>query len=374
VLDWVAVAELAQRHQLVPLLFHHLAGLPAGTVPGGTLDLMRAGHAVAVADGLRLTGELRSIVALLEGGGVPCIPFKGPLLALEVYGDPALRSFADLDVMVRRSDARRAAELLAGRGYRFYDDLTPRQAAELLRRGADWMLYREADDVTVELHWRFHPLSFACALEPDELWARTRTVCLGTTEVRTLARDDLLLVLCVHGTRHRWERLEWLCGVAELLRLGGFDWSHVMARAERLHVTRMLSLGVLLARGLLDAPVPAAVLRALPSRTVVAELARQVERRLFEPEPATESASHRMARLGFELRAKDRLSDRLRYLYRSLVWQTHAEWRDLPLDDRFFPLYLVLRPLRLAFRHGAARRLLRRRAGDTGYRADGGEQ
>ena len=62
-----------------------------------------------------------------ENHGITAIPYKGPALALQVYGDLKLRSFVDLDVLVRRSDAARAGTLLAARGYRPHLQLSPAQ-------------------------------------------------------------------------------------------------------------------------------------------------------------------------------------------------------------------------------------------------------
>src|SRR3712207_8653927 len=40
-----------------------------------------------------------------------------------------------------------------------------------------------------------------------------------------------LLILCVHGTKHIWGRLSWICDVAELLRTQpDMDWEYVLDR------------------------------------------------------------------------------------------------------------------------------------------------
>src|SRR5207253_975904 len=69
----------------------------------------------------------------------------------------------------------------------------------------------------------------------------------------------LLLILCVHGANHCWLRLNWLCDVAELLRRNpALDWPALAAEAERWGCRRILTLGLLLAHDLLDAPLPPA--------------------------------------------------------------------------------------------------------------------
>src|SRR5207244_11975507 len=58
---------------------------------------------------------------------------------------------------------------------------------------------------------------------------------LGGTLVRTLSAEHLLLVLCAHGAKHCWERLGWICDVAELLRgTPALDLSGMLAQARSL--------------------------------------------------------------------------------------------------------------------------------------------
>jgi hypothetical protein len=59
---------------------------------------------------LYLAAEMLRLSGLFRAKGLMVIPYKGPLLALQAYGDFALRQFADLDFAVRQSDLPRAAE------------------------------------------------------------------------------------------------------------------------------------------------------------------------------------------------------------------------------------------------------------------------
>jgi hypothetical protein len=56
-----------------------------------------------------------------------------------------------------------------------------------------------------------------------------------------------------------------------------------------------------------------------------------------------------VANLRFNLRARDRAADRARYVARWLFAPTPEDWRWSDLPDALFPLYHVLRPVRLLF-------------------------
>jgi len=59
----------------------------------------------------------------------------------------------------------------------------------------------------------------------------------------------------------------------------------------------------------------------------------------------------------FHLRAQERWRDRLRYCARVALTPTPGDWAWLRLPDALYPLYYVLRPIRLAVKYGA--RLIR---------------
>ncbi len=69
----------------------------------------------------------------------------------------------------------------------------------------------------LDLHWKLSQSYFALALDPDRLWERLATVRVGGQEILTLAPEETLILLCMHGARHSWARLAWICDIAELV-------------------------------------------------------------------------------------------------------------------------------------------------------------
>src|SRR5207245_4369807 len=141
-------------------------------------------------------------------------------------------------------------------------------------------------------HWAFAPREFPLPLKVEDVWARLEPLPLGGTLVRTLSAEHLLLVLCAHGAKHCWERLGWICDIAELLRrTPALDLSGMLAQARSLGVERIVRLGLRLAAELLDVPLPEAVpCRARDARPVGA-LAAQVRAALFRRMPTGSSHS-----------------------------------------------------------------------------------
>src|SRR2546427_841220 len=352
-LDWEWLLRNAHAHGLLPLLYRHLRSTP-DSVPAEIRGALREGFEANAQRALRLTAELLRLHDQLASRGVTVIPYKGPVLAASVYGDLALRPFRDLDFLVQRHDADRAERVLAAEGYRPLYGLTPEQEKVFRAATCESAFSRNGD--IVELHWAFGPRDFPLALEVEAVRTRLEPVAIGTTRMDTLCADDLLVVLCAHGAKHLWERLEWICDVAELLRsTPGLDLDGGLERARDLGVHRMVLLALRLARDLLDAPLPDTVARRAQADAAGARLAAQVQSAVFPHVPSP--PPDRAGLSPFPLRAPERWRDLPRYCARGRFTPTLGDWAWLRLPDALYPLYYVVRPIRLVVKYGA--RLIR---------------
>jgi hypothetical protein len=296
-----------------------------------------------------LAGELVRVAHLFGEAGVEPLAYKGPALAVQAYGDLSLRRFIDLDVIVRRRDVARAGELLLSLGFAKPEGLTPAHEKFLLRRQHNLAFKGDGGKLTVELHWEVSPAPFASVPLGEGAWERASTVTLHGAEVKCLAPEDLLLALAVHGTKHLWERLAWVCDVAALVNSQTeLDWDFVLRRARESRVERMLYLALRLARGLVGAKLPESVLGEAGD-PVVSLLASEAASALFagaEYEPAGFVRNVR-----FNLRARGRFGEKAAYL-RFIFTPTDGDLTAVSLPAGASFLYYFLRPLRLALKRG----------------------
>ena len=347
-LDWAAAVDAAWLHGLLPLLHTHLAALGLlERVPEPARGSLQRSFTSNVQWNLRLSHELREVLRDFERDGIPAFPYKGPVLAQQLYGSVALRENADLDVVVPQADVDRAHERLLARGYRISRPLSSLQHRSVQRFEKSCEYIREPHRTIVELHWSFTGTRARDSLEMAELLERCRWLPFMGSHVRVFHPRDLLLLLSVHGCRHLWERLEWLCGVAELIRASAFDWDDVLAEADRASLRRVLLLGAGLAHALLEAPVPEEVLRRIREDPELPTLLEQSEafalQRREEWSFTLGWPFHR-----YQLRLKERRREKARYLCYALLAPAHEDWTAVPLPDQLFPLYHVIRPIRLS--------------------------
>lgn len=341
VTDWPGFVRGVEAHAVAPIIYAPLA--QTGRVPVDALAQLRAAVDENALRSIVLARTLRELIALLEEEQIPVISIKGPLLARSAYGDLASRRFADLDLVVHKRDLDRARAILAQRGYQPAIAL-PRDAESALL-GADYhiALVDAEHGIMVELHWAL--IRAGLSGLRDESWAWTHachTTALGTP-MRTLTNDAAFVYLCVHGSKHLWSQLGWLCDVAALARTErAVSWPVVRELASSIGATRMVALGCALASDLLGAEECDAF-GAVDAH--VRQLASDVHARLFDDAPTTSLPA-------FQLRVRTRLGDRIAYLAGIAAAPHAADVQFAALPRRARALYYVLRPARLVVKHG----------------------
>jgi hypothetical protein len=346
-LNWERLLQTASWHNVLPLVCHHLIQRFSDLVPAGVLREVQARFRTNSARNLYLAAELLTILRFLEENGIAALPFKGPALAMAAYGNLALRQFCDLDVLVEKRDFPQARALFLAHGFQPWQKLTPLEEERHLRSSHSYTLVRTNDGLKLDLHWRITQERYAFELDVESLWSRLQRMSFCGRSVLAMAPEDLLLVLCLHGSKHNWERLGWICDMAEVMRANPeLRWEEILSRSHALHISRAVLLGLDLAGNLLDAPAPEPIVSAIRDDRGVRRVSSLMQKRLFarsRPIGPLESAA-----LFFMTREQLRNKlPHLAYSFRRAVTPNEIDTRLLSLPGFFYFLYYPLRAARL---------------------------
>lgn len=310
-LDWASVVDRAQDHCVVPLLYASLRAAAPAEVPAATMSALQYQAVRSAGRSLYLAAELARLLAQLEARGIPAVPYKGPLLAAQVYGNITLRQPGDLDILIRRQDFPRARDVLTAHGFRPSQEHSPAEERRYAQTHHEYQFMREDDQVSVELQWELSRLAFPFPLGYDGVRDRLVRVDLAGVTVPCIAVEQQLIILAVHGSKHVWNRLQWICDIAEIVRRNpSIDWPRLFREAGALGAGRMLALGLLLARTLLDASVPAEALRRVEADGQARMLSDRLSAALLHAEAGTDRILGNPSLYYLEL--MERLRDRLR--------------------------------------------------------------
>jgi hypothetical protein len=118
----------------------------------------------------------------------------------------------------------------------------------------------------------------------------------------------------------------------------------------------MLLLGLFLANDLLGAALPQRVSHRVRADPTVAVLAEQVREQLFRETGGLagllKGREEAPAFHPLHLKVRERLRDKIRYCVLKATAMRGEDWELLPLPKLLFPLYSVIRPIRLARKYG----------------------
>jgi len=348
-LDWPYLLETASRNGLMPLLYRNFDKTGSHCVSASILDRLRNHFYLNARHNALLTEELNRLVNLFEEHGIAVIPFKGPALAEELYGDISCREISDLDVLVKREDVLRGMDLMASLGYSPQSKFTKDQMVAYLAAHNEISFANEEKKVIVELQWEIAPRYFGFPVASLGLWDHDQV--RSKSGYLYLPPEEMLLMLCVHGTKDLWEQLKWICDVAELLRVHkDLDWKKTLEIASHSGGRRMLFLGLLLAKDLFDASIPEEIVKEIESDSKVRRLATKVEEGLFRK---SNGSSDILRSSLFYLKARERLQDQIQYCVGLAMTTTPGDWALLKLPRSLFLLYFLIRPIRLIKKYGA---------------------
>lgn len=290
---WQALLAVAEAQQISPLLYSRLTerGL-AAEVPEPFLQHTRRAYRQCGMRNLQLYAALSRLASALTAVDVPVIALKGAYLAKEVYPDVAQRAVNDIDVMVPRQSVAQAVDTLSGLGY--VPEMA--QVADVdvhMAQKQHVQPLAKPGSPTVEIHWTIAKPNRSYSIDESELWSRCVPVVLGNVDLLAFSPEDLVLHLCYHAAyQHQFQfGLRPSCDIAMTIeRFGGrLDWDSICCRARRWSWTRGVGLSLLLARDLLGAAVPDAVLSDLGAGDIEERVVRSARSQTIA---GMEQASH----------------------------------------------------------------------------------
>jgi hypothetical protein len=127
------------------------------------------------------------------------------------------------------------------------------------------------------------------------------------------------------------------------------DWEWIVETASRCGISRILFLGLSLARDLLSANLPDLVMERIKDDTVIKSLAERVCAKIFDEAGNLTPESERFS---LYLKQRERLRDKARYCLRRFFTSTEKDWSLLRLPPALSSLYKMIRPIRLTAKYG----------------------
>lgn len=334
-LRWDVLLDRAITHGLVPLVYHRLHALDFYGVPQSVRRRLTDTFGINAIRNQLLSEELVRVLMELAAAGVSVIPLKGVALAESLYGDLALRTCADLDILIHPTDLAESLRLLRSLGYEDYlgNSSFVRTVA---RYGKDCALMRSSGRTTYPL--QIHSgLIWGGPVERRllaEIWSAAASRPFHAAPAYTLSPEWEFLYLAVHAARHGLFSYKWLVDLDWLSVRGALDWEGVQEKARRLGWERAVQSSLAACSALLETPIPLPLARTPP----------RAQAGICSASPGPLQIPQETF---FAMRLLPTLALKLQFLTLRIFVPTPPDRELLRLPSSLFYLYYFLRPLRL---------------------------
>ena len=346
-MDWEALLELAAEHGVLGMVAVRLQERNYDGVPAVARERLQTRLRAQYLFTLSMTAELFRVLEDFARAGIEALLVKGPLLSVLAYGDPAVRSYVDLDLIVRHRDILPATQHMSAMGF---EAKVPEGAIQAGKVPGEYVFKRPGTQCVIEFHTERTLRYYPRPLPIEDLYARQRRVPIDGREVPVLSLEDEFVSNCIHGAKHLWERLMWVADVSALAaRHPELDWSKARQAARDVGAERMLRVGLQVGESAFGLAAPPEMAPELAQDAATQRLCQQVLRWLpqagFAPPALRERAFFRAAMAGGGFTG-------VQYLVRLSLSPTEEDWVEGAENRRSWLWEAVRRPLRLLRKYG----------------------
>ena len=254
--QWDELFKRANLHGILPLVFNTLKS-PTLDIDESVLSSFKQGTLEIAKENMLMSAELLRITKLLNAQDIKVTSFKGPVLSFMIHKDITLRQYSDIDILIDKRDMYTAAQLLINSGYSTDIDLKFLKNKQFIIASKDLAFIHAPSGVNLELHWKLFDPKFA--IKSNDFFTSTQNIKLLNTTLKTFDTTNLLVYLCMHGSKHYWERIEWIVDIDRLVREYEIDWDVVQEQSVKLEIKTLVYVGLSISSKFFNTPIPEAL-------------------------------------------------------------------------------------------------------------------
>lgn len=263
--------DLSNQHGILPLVHKTLKSLDSKhLMQNADIFSELKAHYMGISQrNMLMSAELIRIMNLLKDNSIESLAFKGPALSQMAYGDITLRQFGDLDILIRKKDIQIVKELLYKKEYIPIYELTTTQESIWLNEQKDFGLFNKNKNILIEIHWALIPEEYPIQLNLKDIWKNSETIKINNKYINTFALENLIFYLCIHGSKHLWERIEWIKDIDLLIQTQNPNWENIFKQVENSDFKISFYLGIYLSHLLFSTPIPKEAIKNIKANKTV---------------------------------------------------------------------------------------------------------
>ena len=299
-----------------------------------------------------MTTELVKIMRLLKESDIEAIAFKGPTLSQSAYNDITLRQYSDLDILININDIKKVYKLLLSNDYttevedKFLDN-------ELfIETTSDIQFFHTKKNLLIEIHWKLFRNQFSNKLNHKEIWLNKQKVQIYNNYLNVFSNEILLIYLCMHGSKHKWERIEWIVDIDKTINQNpNLNWNYIIEQSILLESYTMLYLGLYLTNKLFNTPLSNKLDKVKLNSKLNIKLSKSIMSSFIILTENKTEIDKNLSTFKFHYALNSTLIQKIRFLIKRLFPIMNGDIMQINLPKRLFFLYYIIKPIRLLVKY-----------------------
>lgn len=338
--DWDDFLSLAYSHGIFPLIYKTLKNYTQ--IPVEIQNTMKYINMNIVKQNMLMTSELLKVTKFLEENGIEAISFKGPVLSQMAYGDVVSRQYCDLDILINKNDLLRTVNLFLENNYINILPLEIISNNICLNTIKDFTVENKTSKLNIEIHWNLFETKYDLAFRKLDI-LKSSNILINQNKIRTISNETLLIYLCLHGSKHAWERIEWISDIDRFIRNNELDFSEI---DEFLNDNSLL-LGLYLSYILFDTPLDKKYIEKIKDKKIKT-LSKKVLEIMIDKRYQEDEFYRNKKIFYFQIFLYEKLFEKINFFISTFFKISAEDCQTFHLKEKYKFLYIFLRPFRIA--------------------------
>ncbi|MBN2816184.1 MAG: nucleotidyltransferase family protein [Campylobacterales bacterium] len=345
-IDWEFFIHLAYMHGVLPVVYKTLKVFK-DNIPQNFFEKLSLLYKEIACNNLIATSELLKVVTYLQNRGVDVIAFKGPLLSDMAYGDITLRQYADIDILVPQEQLLKLSNLLIKEGYTSPSSTTLLEDKSFLELNNDFNFY-SSNNIHIEVHWKLIREQITL-YEQNTIFENSSSQFLQGVMLKTLNIEMNIIYLALHGSKHGWERIEWINDLYYLIEKFDVDWNRVLRLTEHFQCKPSLLLGIGLVGSLYGIQLPIFLKESLENSAT--EIAIEKVYGFLRENIVLEENYKKYQKINlFQFRLINSKKRKTIHFFNTYFAISRNDHLTIGLPSKLYFLYYFIRPFRVFFK------------------------
>ncbi|TLP36825.1 nucleotidyltransferase family protein [Arcobacter arenosus] len=339
--DWNKFINLSYSHGVFPLVYHTLKEFQ-DQIPIQVLAKLKSINLDIAKQNMLMTSELIKVMKLLEENYINAIAFKGPILSQMAYGDITLRQYVDLDILIDEKDLENSISLLNKNNYITDLSMDMLKNKICFKTLKDITMIGKFNGVNIEIHWKL----FEDKYNNEKNNILHKKTFINFKEILTLSNELNIVYLCLHGSKHMWERIEWIIDIDKICKSQTINWNKLIELINLSNMKKSIYLGFYLSYTYFNTEFPKEIISSFQEYNLKNLEIKVINNINYFTSNSNSLYSTRQL-MNFQKDLYDSRLDSIYFIFNTLFKISTEDCLSFNLNKKLSFLLIILKPFRL---------------------------